>query len=108
MDSYLHRFERYAEKQKWSRDDWALNLSSLLKGKALDVYSRLARDDVFKYDVLKEALLKRYELTEQGFRKKFRFSKPDKVETFCQFIVRIRNYFERWIECGKAVKTFEG
>jgi len=41
MDSYLHRFERYAETQKWSRDDWALHLSALLKGKALDVCSRL-------------------------------------------------------------------
>jgi hypothetical protein len=108
MDSYLHRFERYADNQKWSRDDWALHLSALLKGKALDVYSRLPRDDVFNYDVLKEALLKRYELTKQGFRKKFRYSKPEKGETFGQFVVRIANYFQRWIECGKAEKTFEG
>ncbi|KAK3576712.1 hypothetical protein CHS0354_005546 [Potamilus streckersoni] len=36
------------------------------RGKALDVYSRLSRDDVFKYDVLKESLPKRYELTEQS------------------------------------------
>ena len=91
MDRYLHRFEQYAENQKWSRNDWALHLSSLLKGKALDVYSRHHRDDVLKYDVLKEVLLKRYELSEQGFRKKFRYSKPDKGEIFNQFIVRIAN-----------------
>ena len=39
MDSYLLRFERYATAQKWKKEDWATNLSALLKGKALDVYA---------------------------------------------------------------------
>src|SRR6266568_2367036 len=38
MDSYLPHFERYAEGQKWIPDLWAHSLSTLLKGKALDVY----------------------------------------------------------------------
>ncbi|KAL3880536.1 hypothetical protein ACJMK2_032770 [Sinanodonta woodiana] len=78
LDSYLHRFERYATIQKWQRDNWSLHLSALLKGKALDVYSRLPVNDTLNYDALKEALLKRYELTKQGFRKKFKSSKPEK------------------------------
>ena len=41
MDSYLSRFERFAESQKWNRDDWATCLSALLKGRSLDVYVRL-------------------------------------------------------------------
>jgi len=63
MDSYLNRFERYATVQKWKKDDWPLHLSALLKGKALDVYSRLSTTDSLNYLVLKEALLKKYELT---------------------------------------------
>ena len=78
MDSYLNRFERYATVQKWKKDDWPLHLSALLKGKALDVYSRLSTADSLNYLVLKEALLKKYELTEQGFRKKFKYSKPER------------------------------
>ena len=35
MGSYLHRFERYAELQRWMKDDWAVYLAALLKGKAL-------------------------------------------------------------------------
>jgi len=34
MDSYLRRFERYATVNKWPRENWALYLSALLKGKA--------------------------------------------------------------------------
>ena len=40
MDAFLHRFEIYAETQCWRRDQWAVYLSALLKGKALEVYPR--------------------------------------------------------------------
>jgi len=52
MDAYLHRFEIYAETQCWRRDQWAVYLSALLKGKALEVYSRLPvkdAQDILKY-----------------------------------------------------------
>ena len=39
MDAYLQRFECYAPTQQWSKDKWAIHLSALLKGKALEVYS---------------------------------------------------------------------
>ncbi|KAL3889262.1 hypothetical protein ACJMK2_001609 [Sinanodonta woodiana] len=107
LDSYLHTFELYATIQKWQGDNCSLILSALLKGQALDVFSRLPVNDALNNDTLKEALLKRYELTEQGFRKKFKSSKPKKV-TFAQFICRTGNYFQWWIECGKVQKTFEG
>jgi len=35
MDSFLHRFEVYAESQGWSKGQWAVYLSALLKEKAL-------------------------------------------------------------------------
>jgi len=41
MGSYLGRFQRFAETQKWKREHWAMYLSALLKGRALDVYSRM-------------------------------------------------------------------
>jgi len=37
MDAFLHRFEVYADSQGWKKDKW----TALLKGKALDVYSRV-------------------------------------------------------------------
>ena len=55
------------------------------------------------YDQLKKALLCRYELTEKGYRAKFRKATPSNDETSAQFIVRISNYVQRWVEmasCG--------
>ena len=42
MDLYLQRFERYAAAQGWRTKQWAMHLSALLKGKALEAYSRLS------------------------------------------------------------------
>ncbi len=50
LDAYLERFERFARAVKWPEDTWAGNLSALLTGKALEVYSRLAADDANDYN----------------------------------------------------------
>ena len=59
LDVYLNRFERYANAQQWSKDVWAVHLSALLTGKALDTYSRLDDDDAHNYEKVKAAILKR-------------------------------------------------
>src|SRR6266496_2578925 len=91
MDSYLQRFERYAEGQKWVPDLWAHYLSALLKGKALDVYGRLSTDQAKDYAFVKDALLKRFQLTEEGFRTTFYTSKVEVGESPTQFIARLSN-----------------
>ena len=59
------------------------------------------------YNELKAALLKRYRLTEEGFRIKFRREKPQKGETFRQFVTRISRYLDRWIELSETEKGFQ-
>ena len=85
MDSYLSRFEKYATANKWDKNVWAAYLSALLKGRALDVYDMLSTEDAADCDKLKDALLKNFDMTERGFRKKFRYSRPERSETFIQF-----------------------
>ena len=108
IDSYLRRFERYATSQKWHKENWATNLSALLQGKALDVYALLSVDQSGDYDVLKTALLHRFERTEDGFRQRFRACRPESTETFQQFRVRLCSYFNRWLELSSVPKTYDG
>ena len=49
MDAYLKRFERFAKNAKWPAEEWATNLSTLVQGKALEVYSRLSVEDANDY-----------------------------------------------------------
>ena len=91
-------FERYVESQGIDRGDWAVHLSTLLRGKALEVYSRLPTEDALNYDMLITALQKRYQMTEDGFRNKFRSCKPEKGENPVQFVARMSQYFNRWVD----------
>ena len=106
IDAYLERFERYAKLQKWDATNWAIALSALLSGKALEVYARLPISDITDYTKIKAALLKSYNHTEEGFRQRFRKSKPNHDENPEQYVTRIRSYRERWLETA-TVSTYE-
>ena len=86
---------------------WAAYLSALLKGRALDVYDRLLTKDASDYNKLKDALLKNFDMTERGFRKKFRYSRPERSETFIQFSSRLCSYLNKWLTMAKVEKSFE-
>ncbi|XP_072164343.1 uncharacterized protein [Diadema setosum] len=107
MDAYLNRFERYATTQRWPEEAWATNLSALLTGKALETYARLSDVEAQDYGVVKKALLNRYSLTSEGFRKKLRAAKPDNGETASQFVVRMRSYLDKWVELAGAKPQYE-
>ena len=107
LDSYLQRFERFARSNNWDESTWSTSLSALLAGKALDVYSRLSETAAVDYKQLKEALLKRNELTENGFRKRFRGGKPEDGESPEQFVTRLNRYLTRWVKLSKTEKTYE-
>ncbi|KAL9958152.1 hypothetical protein ACROYT_G035127 [Oculina patagonica] len=76
--------------------------------RALDVYSRLSEEAATDYDKMKLALMKRYDLTEDGYRRKFRVSKPEIDESPDQFIVRLSTHLMRWVELSKTTKSFDG
>ena len=108
MDSYLNRFERFAQVEGWKKESYAIYLSALLKGKALDVYSRLPSDQATDYDCLKSALLKRYQLSEDGLKRKFRTARADVGELPTQFITRLASYLQRWVELAGADQMYDG
>lgn len=54
---------------EWKRSVWAAYLSALLKGRALDCH--LMTLPIIKK--MKDALLKNFDMTERGFRKKYRY-----------------------------------
>ena len=59
------------------------------------MYSSMPSDQANDYEELEKSILKRYQLTEEGFRLKFRERKPEKGETVFQFMARLRRFFKR-------------
>ena len=97
-DAYLRRFERYASSVGWDKSDWGIALSALLTGRALEVYNRLSETQTKDYFEVKKAILRIYDLSEEGYRIRFRSSKPQMGESHAQFVERIEDYLDRWVE----------
>ena len=108
LDNYLLRFERYATVAGLEKKTWATQLSPLLSRRALEVYSRLSQDEAMDYERLKLALLKRYDFTEFGYRRRFRDAKPEGQESLGQFIVRLKNYLTKWVKLAQIEESFDG
>ena len=82
-----------------------------MSGRALEVYSRLSEEATQDYDRVKLALMKRYDLTEDGYRRKFRASKQEVDESPERFIVRLDRYLLRWLDIdivSNTERSFEG
>ena len=95
IDTYLDRFERIAAQHELPKDKFVSRLLPVLRGQAYEVYSKLPADQIGDYDVLRNALLIRYDLTAEGYRRKFRSQKKEKGETYTQFASRLQKYFQK-------------
>ena len=107
MDSYLERFEWVAEGCGWDKGDWPYQLSQYLRGKATEAYTRLSTADRKDYNKVKNALLERFNLTQEGYRKKLRESEAYDDETPLQFYTRLRSYLDKWIQLSDGKELTE-
>ena len=108
MDGYLRLFERVCQSYGLDRDQWAIRLASCLTGKGKDVFKCMPDDDTGDYDKLKKALLDRYRLTEEEFKKRFFGSRLKDSETITEFSTRLSYYLDNWVNLSGANKTYEG
>jgi hypothetical protein len=102
IDSYLSRFEQFANLNKWPAESWATYLGAHLKGVALEAYTRMPSSKIDDYDEVKNTLLRRFDLTEDGFKRRFRTARPEANEAPQQYIARLRRYMERWLELASV------
>ncbi|RUS73668.1 hypothetical protein EGW08_018574 [Elysia chlorotica] len=107
LDSWLLRFERFAETSQGQKKSWPAYLSALLTGRALDCFCRLSKEDAKNYDAIKLALQKRYNLTEDGYHSMFRQCKPEEGENPGMFAVRLKAYLERWVKLSETEQTYD-
>jgi len=108
LDAYLNRFEQTCRAFNVPQGQWSFQLARFLQGQALDVYQRMSDDDVGEYDLLKNSLLKRFRLTEGGYRKRFKSVRIEVGETAEQFVDRLKKYLTKWREMAGFDATYEG
>src|SRR6218665_956916 len=108
LDIWLCRFERCCTAFRINKDLWVLAMIKSLKGHALEVYERMRADEAHDYEKLKEELLKRFRLTEGGYRRKFKSAMKEKDETALQFGERLNRYLEKWLQMSGFEEDYDG
>ncbi|CAN7988408.1 unnamed protein product [Ixodes hexagonus] len=100
---FLVNFERTCEKINYARDSWPQWLLTVLPCEAADVIARLERAEADDYDKVKSALLKKYRISTDAFRRRFRTEgkKPD--ESFSEFAYKLKSNLVEWLRGEEAL-----
>ncbi|XP_073515734.1 uncharacterized protein [Phyllobates terribilis] len=106
LDTFLRGFEKACRQYQLPTDQWARYLTPGLRGKALEVFASLPREQDGDYEAVKQALIKKYQLTPEVYRKKFRALQRGPHDTYSDVVDGLRTNFEQWVQ-GLSVTTFE-
>lgn len=109
LESFLHRFEIQASGFSWPKEKWGVALINCLSGELLKVFYTLSPKDAASYSAIKDALLKRFKLTEDGYQERFESVRPEKSEDFSSFLNKTIQFFNRWLELANVKENdFDG
>ena len=65
-----------------AEESWTLRLAPQLTGKAQQAYAALSATDATDYRKVKEAILRRYDISEETYRQRFRSERRKAEEAY--------------------------
>ncbi|XP_041447225.1 uncharacterized protein LOC108719085 [Xenopus laevis] len=104
LDTFLQSFEKTCRQYQLPREQWARHLTPGLKGKALAAFVELPPELDGNYDELKKALIKKYNLTPEVYRRKFRALHKEPMDSYSDVVSSLRTTFHQWIK-GLSIET---
>ena len=90
IEVFLTTFERAAQVHSVEGNKWAAILALQLTGKVRLAYAAMADEQAWNYDLVKVAILQRYNINEETYRRRFRSVKPLDNETSLELVIRVR------------------
>ena len=97
IEAYLPTFERMMRVYEVPEDRWVFKLAPQLTGKAQQAYAALGADEAVEYWRVREAVLRRYDVSEESYRRRFRTTRKKRNETFRELAVRLGDLAKKWL-----------
>ena len=104
IEAYLTTFKRLMAAYGVTRAKWIFKLAPQLTGKAQLAYAALPTNQALDYDSVKSAILRRYDITEETYRQRFRAVSKGTEETHRQLAIRMGDLVNKWL---KDISTVE-
>ena len=98
IEAYLTMFERLMRAYEIREEQWAFKLASQLTGKVQKVYAAMAAEEAGDYKLLKKAILRRYDVNEETYRRRFRALKKKSNETNRELVARLEDLAMKWTQ----------
>ena len=105
IEQYLTTFERLAAAYRWPRAEWAVYLVPYLTGRARAAYVAMDILEAMDYSKVREAILSKYEISEEIYRQRFRDPDVRPGETPKELYNRLKDNYRKWIKPDR--KTVE-
>ncbi|XP_064484714.1 uncharacterized protein LOC135396973 [Ornithodoros turicata] len=99
---FLVNFERACERENYARDSWPARLMTVLPCEAADNIARLSAEDAKCYDKVKQSLLKRFRLSAEAFRLRFRDGEGRNVSSYAERGYDIKANLREWMKGAEA------
>ena len=103
-DDYFRVFEETANNLKWPREQWVWLLKPKLTGKAAKSARHL--ENTSDYEVVKQAILDGFSITEEGYRQAFRDLTKKSIQTYLEFASEKSRAFLKWFKSA-GVSTLD-
>ena len=98
IEAYLVTFERIMEAHKVPEDRWSHYVAPQLTGRAQLAFAALPTADSGKYSAIKAAILTRYDINEEAYRRRFRSATRLEGETNRELTVRLMDLQLKWLK----------
>ena len=86
------------------KERWAFKLAPQLSGRAQQAYASMDSKDSSDYDKLKEVILKRYDITDESYRRRFRAARLKQHKTNRELQVRLTDLTNKWMRECKTIE----
>ncbi|XP_042211010.1 uncharacterized protein LOC121858586 [Homarus americanus] len=100
------QFEKISKSFQCPEESWIAMLQRVFTGSARSAFLSLSNEVFRIYKLVKEEILKAYELIPETYRVKFRTMRKTDVQSYIEFVYSLSKMCRRWIKSGK-VETFE-
>ncbi|XP_069588526.1 uncharacterized protein, partial [Ranitomeya imitator] len=105
LDTFLRAFEKACRQYQLPTDEWARYLTPGLRGKALEAFAALPQEQDGDYEAIKKALIAKYQLTPEVYRRKFRTLQRGPHDSYSDVVHGLGTHFDQWTQ-GLSVTTF--
>ncbi|XP_049516894.1 uncharacterized protein LOC125942676 [Dermacentor silvarum] len=98
MGLFLVTFERTCERNGLALESWPQQILTVLPGEATEIIARLTKDESEDYQKVKAALLRKYRLSAEAFRRHFREAVRTPGESFQDFSYKLKANLIEWLK----------